>query len=147
MNSWTYNDAILETIPDGCIGFVYRITNTINGKLYIGKKNFWAAHTTQKTVTLKTTGEKKKKKIRSKKESDWKTYHGSSDDVKRDVELLGAESFKRDILRLCTSKAELSYYEAKFQFEEDVLLKPELYYNKWISAKIHGSHLKNLIDK
>ena len=147
MNPWTYNNSPVEEIPEGCIGFVYKLTNTTNGKFYIGKKNFWSSQTKQKTVILKTTGEKKKKKIRSKKESDWQTYHGSSEDVQKDVELLGAETFTREILRMCTTKGELSYYEAKYQFEEDVLLKPNQYYNGWISCKIHRAHLKHLLDK
>lgn len=144
--TWTHNNLPFEEIPDGAIGFVYLITNTVNGKLYIGKKNFYAAHTTQKTVVVKSTGLKKKKKIRGKKESDWKSYYGSSNDVKKDVDAIGTENFKREILRICTGKGELSYYEAKYQFEYDVLLKPDLYYNNWISCRVQRIHLKNLLD-
>ena len=144
--TWIYLDQPLEEVPTEAIGFVYRITNIKTGKLYIGKKNFFAAHTTQKTVLIKSTGLKKVKKIKGKKESDWKKYYGSSEEVKKDVELLGEANFKREILRMCYCKGELSYYEAKYQFVEDVLLNPNQYYNSWISCRIQRSHLKNLLD-
>jgi len=145
MTIWTYLDSPLEEIPETCIGFVYKITNTSSGKMYIGKKNFYSTRAAQKTVTLKS-GIKKKKKVRVTKESDWKSYYGSSEDVQRDVKELGEAVFKREILKFCYTKGELSYYEARFQFEEDVLLKPDQYYNRWISIKVHTIHLKNLLD-
>lgn len=145
---WSYKNSTVTDIPDGdAIGFVYLITNTQTGKRYIGKKNFYAAQTRIKTVVVKSTGVKKKKKIRSKVESNWKDYYGSSEDVKRDVGLLGTEFFSREVLKLCYSKGELSYYEAKFQFEKDVLLDPEMWYNNWISVRVQRVHLKNLLTK
>lgn len=146
MNTWLYQNqpitdlTTLEPIP---IGFVYLITNTITGKMYYGKKSATFQKTTYKTVTLKD-GTKKKKKIRTAIQSDWQEYYGSSESLMLDVKTLGTEHFKREILRLCYSKAELSYYELKFQIENDVLLHPDLYYNSWISARIHGKHLKPL---
>ena len=143
--TWTYNNTLFESIPDDCtaIGFVYLITNTISNKKYIGKKNFYTNRTKVKTVTLKT-GLKKKKNIKVKAESDWMNYYGSSEDLKKDVELYGSENFTRQILRLCYSKGELSYYEIRYQLMEDVLLQPEMWYNSWVSCKIHRSHLKHL---
>lgn len=146
MTHWIYNNQPIDEVPDGYIGFVYRITNLESGKLYIGKKNFFSTQSKQKTVVLKTTGEKKKKKVRTTKESDWRSYYGSSDDVRKDVDALGEASFKREILRLCSSKGELSYYEAKYQFVDDVLLYPERYYNNWISVRVQRVHLKKLLD-
>jgi hypothetical protein len=143
---WTYNNQPYEEIdPDSdAIGFVYMIENMLTGRKYIGKKNLYAAKTSYKTVTVKSTGIKKKKKIRTSIQSDWKSYYGSSDELKKDVQEIGPESFQRTILRFCSTKGELSYYEAKYQFEMDVLLKPDMFYNRWISAKIHSVHLKHL---
>lgn len=143
--TWTYNNTLFESIPDDCtaIGFVYLITNTISNKKYIGKKNFYTNRTKVKTVTLKT-GLKKKKNIKVKAESDWMNYYGSSEDLKKDVELHGSENFTRQILRLCYTKGELSYFETKFQFDYDVLLNPDQFYNRWISVKVHGIHLKSI---
>lgn len=145
--TWTFNDLPFNEIPDSfdAIGFIYLITNKLSGKKYIGKKNLYAAQTRQKTVTLKS-GIKKKKKIRSKVESDWMKYYGSSEDLKKDVESIGTENFDRQIIRFCKSKGELSYYEAKYQFEHDVLLRPDQFYNRWISIKVHTIHLKSVLQ-
>ena len=74
------------------MGFVYCITNTITGKMYIGKKLAKFSKTKIKTVTLKN-GKKKKKKIRSKTDSDWQEYYGSNLELNKDVEQLGKENF------------------------------------------------------
>lgn len=143
--TWTLNNTLFESIPDDCtaIGFVYLITNTVSNKKYIGKKNFYTNRTKVKTVTLKT-GLKKKKNIKVKAESDWMNYYGSSEDLKKDVDLYGSEKITRQILRLCYTKGELSYYEIRYQLMEDVLLHPEMWYNSWVSCKIHRLHLKHL---
>jgi len=73
-------------------------------------------------------------------ESDWKTYYGSSEDLKTLVEERGVDNYYREILRLCKTKGECSYYEAKEQFERDVLLKDD-YYNEFIGCKIHSKHI------
>jgi hypothetical protein len=138
---WTYQGAIVDTLPDECVGYVYLITCLINGKKYIGKKLAKFAKTTVKTVTLKN-GTKKKKKIRSKVDSDWRDYYGSSDNLTRDVELLGKENFTREILHYCNSKAVCSYIEAREQFNRKVLESLD-YYNGHISVRVHGSHIIN----
>ena len=81
-----------------------------------------------------------KKKKRFKVASDWKTYYGSNQELIDDVEKHGPDKFKREIIRLCKSKAECSYYEAREQFLLDVLLNEE-YYNAWISVRLRKSHL------
>jgi hypothetical protein len=139
--TWIYNNTELIDIPESAIGFVYIITHIESNKKYIGKKNFYASVTRTKNIILKTTGAKKKKKIRSKKESDWKSYYGSSEELTRDILLFGKDAFRREILKICYTKGELSYYEAKYQFDHSVLLNPEMYYNSWIMVKVHRSHL------
>jgi hypothetical protein len=71
-------------------------------------------------------------------------YYGSSEEVKALVEEFGADRFQRKILRLCKTTAEMSYYELKEQVVNDVLLKPEEYYNAFVGGKIHRNHLKHL---
>ena len=117
---WTYQNTTVEELPETCIGFVYLITNNITGRKYIGKKLAKFAKTTYKVVKLKN-GTKKKKKIRSKIDSDWRDYYGSSDALTKDVETLGTDNFSREILFYCTSKAECSYIEAREQFTHKVL--------------------------
>jgi len=141
--SWLYNGIEITELPDDCVGFVYLITNTTNGRKYIGKKLAKFSKTTYKTVKLKN-GTKKKKKIRSKIDSDWLTYYGSSPELSKDVEALGAHNFKREILFYCKSKAECSYIEAREQFAHKVLESQD-YYNGHIQVRVHGSHIINKI--
>jgi hypothetical protein len=137
--SWYYNNTLVETLPEECVGYVYCITNLITGRMYIGKKLSKFSKTTTKTVTLKN-GTKKKKKIRSKIDSDWRLYYGSSVELSKDVETLGKENFKREILFYCNSKAQCSYIEAREQFSRRVLESKD-YYNGQISVRVHGSHI------
>ena len=139
--TWTYNNIIVEELPEDCVGFVYLITNKANQRMYIGKKLAKFAKTTYKTITQKN-GVKKKKKIRSKIDSDWIEYYGSSIELNKDVEALGKDNFTREILFYCKSKAECSYVEAREQFGRRVLESDE-YYNGQISVRVHGSHIKN----
>ena len=103
--TWHFQGTPVDTLPDECVGFVYLITNTVSGRKYIGKKLAKFSKTTQKTIKLKN-GTKKKKKIRSKVDSDWRTYYGSSPELSKDVEALGTDKFTREILFICKSKAE-----------------------------------------
>ena len=139
--TWMYQGQEITELPEECVGFVYLITNNISGRKYIGKKLAKFSKTTQKTVKLKN-GTKKKKKIRSKVDSDWRDYYGSNDELKKDVETLGSENFTREILFICKSKAECSYIEAREQFRHQVLESKD-YYNGQISVRVHGSHILN----
>ena len=139
---WTYENTVVETLPEDCVGFVYLITNSISGRKYIGKKLAKFSKTTYKTVKLKN-GTKKKKKIRSKIDSDWREYYGSSPELSKDVAELGAENFTREILFYCKSKSECSYIEAREQFSRRVLESKD-YYNGHIQVRVHGSHIIKL---
>lgn len=139
--SWTYQNSSVETLPEDCIGFVYLITNVTNGRMYIGKKLAKFSKTTYKTVKQKN-GIKKKKKMRSKVDSDWREYYGSSPELTSDVINLGTENFTREILYYCKSKSECSYIEAREQFARRVLESKD-YYNGHIQVRVHGSHIIN----
>ena len=141
--SWFHQGILIESLPEECVGFVYLITNTISGRKYIGKKLAKFSKTTYKVVKQKN-GIKKKKKIRSKIDSDWRDYYGSNDQLNTDVATLGTLNFKREILYYCTSKAQCSYIEAREQFRHQVLESDD-YYNGQISVRVHGSHIKNKI--
>ena len=140
---WTFNNQIVESLPDDCVGFVYLIVNKANSRMYIGKKLAKFSKTSVKTVTLKN-GTKKKKKIKSKIDSDWQEYYGSSIELNKDIELLGKDQFSREILFYCKSKAECSYIEAREQFSRKVL-ESDMFYNGQISVRVHGSHIKGKI--
>jgi hypothetical protein len=129
---WLYNAVEFTEVPNDIIGFVYKITNTLTGKEYIGKKLFTSAGRKQ------VKGKRKRIRI----ESNWRGYYGSNKELLHDVATNGQEHFERVILYLCKTKGQCSYYEAKLQFELGVLEKPQNFYNEWISCKIHRKHLK-----
>ena len=141
---WIYKDNIVEELPEDCVGFVYEITNLTTSRKYIGKKLAKFSRTTYRMVKLKN-GTKKKKKIRSKIDSDWREYYGSNDQLNKDVQTHGTENFTREILYYCRSKAECSYIEAREQFTHRVLESTD-YYNGQISVRVHGSHIINKLN-
>ena len=130
---WTYLQQPIEEIPEGYIGFVYLITNLTTGQKYIGKK---LAQFKKTRPPLKG----KRLKRRTTVESDWRDYWGSSERLQADVNALGPENFTREILYLCKSKAEMSYLEAREQFERRVL-ETDNYYNGIINVRVGGSNI------
>ena len=132
-NMWTYKGKQIETIDDQYEGFVYLITNMTNNRKYVGKK-------LAKFKTTKPPLKGKKNRRRGFKESDWREYWGSSDKLQEDVKLLGEDKFTREILYFCKSRGEMSYMEAKEQFDRRVLETDE-YYNGIINCRVGGSNI------
>jgi len=129
--NWTYKGQKVTEIPEEVEGFVYLITNLLNNKKYVGKK-------LARFKTTKPPLKGKKNKRRGYKESDWRDYWGSSDRLNEDVAALGTDKFTREILYFCKSRAEMSYIEAREQFERRVLETDE-YYNGIINVRVGGS--------
>ena len=140
---WLYENTQIQELPEDCVGFVYLITNKLTGRKYIGKKLSKFSKTSYKIVKLKN-GNKKRKRIKSKIDSDWQLYYGSNDQLNKDILAQGADNFTREILFYCKSKAACSYIEAREQFNHRVLESDD-YYNGQISVRVHGSHIKNKI--
>jgi hypothetical protein len=138
--SWIFEGVEVTELPE-CVGFVYLIINNKSSRSYIGKKLSHFSKTSIKTVTLKS-GIKKKKKVKTQVESDWRTYWSSSVELQNDVKELGEENFTREILFYCQSKGTLSYIELREQILNKVLEDSTLWYNGIIQAKIHRSHVK-----
>ena len=131
---WEYNGVPYEDTPENYQGFVYLITELSTGKMYIGKKFFWKP----KILPVNKT---RKRRVRTRVESDWRDYYGSSKEVQLLVEENGADNYKREIIQLCKTKGECSYWEMYHQLINHVLLKDE-YYNEFVGGKIHSKHLK-----
>jgi len=130
---WLYNGIeFTEDMVGDWFGFIYEITNLIDGRKYVGKKFFTRAGTKQ------IKGKKKKVRL----SSGWANYWSSSKELQEDVKKLGEENFSRKILYLCKSRSECSYRETKEIFIRDALLTTE-YYNSWVSCKIHKAHVLN----
>ena len=111
-------------------GFVYEIINKINGKKYIGKKTFW----NKKTLPA-LKGNKNKRHF--KKESDWRDYWGSCNELLSDIKKYGEANFSKTILECYKTTWDCAYEEAKMQFERNVL-KSDDYYNGIINCRLKG---------
>jgi len=131
---WVLNESI--EFDETYFGFIYEILNTITNKKYIGKKQMISK------IRRKPLKGKKRSRI-DFKQSDWKIYTGSSNDLNEDIKKYGKENFKFTILKFCNSKWELAYFECKIQLEKDVLLRDD-YYNGIINVRI-GSPPKSFI--
>jgi hypothetical protein len=100
----------------------------------VGKKSFWTRQKDRKTGR------------RKKKESDWKKYFGSCDELIEDVKNLGEDKFLREILYLCPHKKSMSFYETMEQFKRDVLLRED-YYNTNIEGKFFASERERIYEQ
>ena len=127
-NPWTYMGSPFSGSNVGdYFGFVYLITNLTNQRLYIGRKYFWSFRTP------------KGKKRKVKQESDWKKYYGSCPELKEDVDKLGKEFFKREILSLHSTKGKVNFEETRQLFLNNVLTESQdgtpKYYNSNILSR------------
>ena len=136
---WYYNEEQFTETPDNYTGFVYIITDLSNNRKYVGKKLFYRSKILPKNS-------KRKRRSRETIESDWRTYCGSSKKVSELVEEYGLDRFKREIIRLCKTKGEMTYFEMKEQIDREVLFSDD-YYNEFIGGKIHSKHLGSLKRK
>lgn len=126
------------TFNNESFGFIYEIKNNISGKMYIGKKIC--------TSKIKKKPLKGKKRNRiSTRESDWKTYTGSSNDLNEDIKKFGKENFSFTIIKECGSKWELGYEEIKEQISRGVILSDQ-YYNGILNVRI-GRPPKSIENK
>ena len=152
MKNWFYEDELgnkkeyltIEDFAPECIGFVYKITNLCNDKIYIGKKSLYSnikKKLTKKELAEQTgPGRKPTKKIVTS-ESNWKVYMGSSKDLLEDIKQIGADNFDRQILRVCFSKKQLTFHEINYQIRYGVLEVNS--YNDNILGKFYRKDLIN----
>lgn len=128
-------------LPAGTTGFVYKITNVQNGKIYIGKKALYHARKKKITQKVKKATGTRKTYERTVNESDWKTYYGSSKELISDVQKYGKDMFTREIIELCCSKKYLSYAEVCWQIKYDVLKRQS--YNGNILGRYYSKDMEN----
>jgi hypothetical protein len=126
-------------------GYIYMTTILDTGRKYIGKKNFF--HNTnvklgkKELANLPTARGKKPSKKKVTKESDWKTYYGSAQEIKDSVKQYPKERITRTLIRLCKSKKELTYYECKYLFDYNVLEPNSGFINDNILGKFYSKDL------
>lgn len=141
-NGWKYQGEILNEAPEGCAGFVYKISEVSTGKFYIGKKAF--THKTKKTLSRKARialGGRKRIE-RGVKDSNWLKYWGSCQPLLQYMDELGSkDGFDREVLKICRDKSSLSYYELKYMIEERVLFRDDCWNSnvagKYFKGRVH----------
>lgn len=135
--TWTYNGRCITDISDmddDVFGFIYKITNGKTGEFYIGKKQVVSVRKRKfgKKEIASLTDKRMKKYEMVTKESDWKDYRSSNKEVKGwfDENEIALKEGRRDdindqlelkILKFCSNKKSLTYYELQEQFTHDVL--------------------------
>ena len=136
--SWIYSHRIFteDMIPEGAVGFIYCMKAVIGRKsvMYIGKKNFYADVKTKLSKKAMPTDKRLKAYKRIRKIS-YKEYYSSNEILKQAHK--DEVTIEREILHICYSKRELSYMEVKYQFEYEVLEKPE-----FLNGNIMGKFYK-----
>ena len=130
---WMFNGEPVVDAPAFASGFVYRVINNIDGRVYIGQKKL------VRTQIKRKAGKRNKRII---KESDWRDYYGSNKELLEDIQYYGHLNFTREILYWCRTKGDCNYLELKEQILHGVLEHPNKYYNNYIGARIHRKHLK-----
>ena len=122
-------------MPEGMYGFIYRVVHLPTQQKYIGKKVLYFERNVKlgKRETEALKEERKaagiggrvpaKKKVI--KESDWKEYYGSQEDIKKLVKSSKPEDWSREILDFVPTKKLLTYYEIKHIFINDALENPD----------------------
>ena len=140
---WLYQNKVIEHINDfECIpfGFIYITTHVPTGKQYLGKKSLF--HTTNQKLgkkELELLPLQRGRKPTTKqvvKESDWKTYYGSEEFIKKELKLKNQTDFTREIIKLVPTKKLLTYYEMKYQFQYGVI--EPITGDEWLNHNILG---------
>ena len=147
IHNWRYKDrevGSVEELPTGIYGFIYKITHIESGRDYIGKKQLTQVRkkrlTKKEIATHQKPGRKPKFKT-VKTESNWLNYYGSSFELLSDIEKYGKEGFTREIIHICDSKKQLTYWEIYYQMVTQVLLRDNSY-NSNIQGKFFREDLK-----
>ena len=154
---WIYKGKVvteIDDMPDDTYGFIYKVIHLPSGKKYIGKKVLYFERNKRlgKRALQVLREERAKKGIKGRvplkqkviTESDWKDYHGSHLEIKRLLDKDGPMSFQRQILSYVKSKKELTYYECKELFINEVLERDTEYINDNILGKFYR---KDFLDE
>ena len=147
---WLHNTKLVTEIldmPVNTYGFIYEVVHIPTGKKYIGKKVLYFERNKRlgKKALEQLKLERKEKGIGGRTplkqkvitESDWKTYYGSHEDIKKILKEDGPDSFKRTILEYVPNKKLLTYYECKYLFIKEVLENRDNYINDNILGKFY----------
>ena len=110
-------------IPESAVGFVYKMNyKGDDGQYYsyIGKKNFYSRRKKKfGKKALAAVTDKRTKKYEMVTKLDYENYFSSNKQLKQAYK--DGKMIHRTILKICFTKAELTYQETKYQFKYEVL--------------------------
>ena len=148
---WLFKNKVISSIdemPQDTYGFIYLVTHIPTSRKYIGKKVLYFERNVKlgKRELNELKAQRKAKGIGGRvpskkkviKESDWKTYYGSQQEIKELVKLEKESNFKREILKFVSNKKHLTYFECKYLFINEVLENNQEYINDNILAKFYS---------
>lgn len=134
----------IKQLPENAIGFIYKITFS-DDKQYIGRKNLYS--TRKKPLGKKALAEITDKRLKKyeviKKESDWLNYMSSNKTIKEKLKEGGIEVVDREIIKICFSEKQLTYFETQALFCYGVLESSDDFYNDNILGKFFRKDLIN----
>lgn len=131
---WTYRGKVCDKLEQDVRYFVYIIYYEDNTK-YVGCKAVW---TERRLKPLKA--QRANAKRVALKESNWKSYYGSSDANK------GKKPVTREILYLCSNRRTATYLEAKEILSRGAI-EDDSYNNLNCLGKFFSNCLDGLITK
>lgn len=131
----------LDDFPEEAIGFIYKITNLDNGKVYYGRKTCRGITKKKLTKKEKLLPENKRKtyKLIMREYKGWLDYTGSSEYLNNDIKK--GDEVKKEILRFCNKKAQLTYYELEAIICNGALLDDNSY-----NGNVLGKLFRNQIE-
>ena len=135
----------IEKLPSNCVGFIYKITNIKTGKFYIGRKSLFSntkKKLTKAELALQTGPGRKPTSKRVIAETNWTDYWASNKILLQEIKENGVGDLRKEILKFCFNKKQLSYYEMHFQCVHEVLLTDKSY-NDHIASKYFRKDLVN----
>ena len=121
----------IDDMPKDTYGFIYEVTHTKTNQKYIGKKVLYFERNKRlgKRALAALKEERAKKGMKGRTplkqkvitESDWKDYYGSHLKIKELLKQDGASAFSREIIQYVFNKKQLTYFECKHLFINEVL--------------------------
>lgn len=123
--------------------YIYKITNLLDGRIYVGKKQLMFSHKKKLSKKAKKLPENKGKRItRVDVDGGWEKYWGSCKDLTVDIKKLGIHNFKKEILQTVYNRSQATYFEVWWQIHLNVLTTT-LSYNNWLKATVYKNRLLN----
>lgn len=132
----------IRQLPEGAKGIIYILTFS-DGKQYIGRKSLYSVRKKNfgKKQLAEVTDKRKKTYETVVKESDWLHYNSSNKAIKEGLKEGKVILESREIIKICFTDKQMTYYETQALFCYGVLEHPDNFYNDNILGKFYKRDL------